>query len=540
MRLAFCIAIKNRSCVIVEKEDSFSYLQHVADNIVDCSEFQIRPWITKEDKVVLPLMPRMLRSLAILKKPEDDWVVVVVDYGSTDIQMKEMLQYELDGKIPWHLETVQDYDYFDRGGGLAKAAAIAESKFQAESVFFCDADILFASRDVIDKAVKTVAQGLFFYPIFFAFANETHSKGFWRDTSFGNFACKISDYKQTEGWYHNISWGWEDRALADSIPETKKVREMVRGFLHQWHPMKWEFRVKEYPVKEYVFRDAAVKFLNHEGGFRFRWTKQDAVNYYIQNHKEFYGEDGHERLLQSLKQHMKALTPTSKVLAIDVGACVGDYLKHIHELCPEQNREILSFEPNPANLPKLRSSLQQYSNVTLFPICVSDKNSIASFYNWKDMNSNEEGNLIAGLQSGGTKICDVEVKRLDAILDLEWQNQSIDIKFLKIDTEGTDTRVLKGLGKYIKNTHYIIFECSDCLDDMRGPGIPNPMEDIVKYLSQEGFDTYRIGTKKLLKVNDEYWHETYEKRKFWSNCFAIRKTDWLITRLIDSNFSYKE
>lgn len=23
------------------------------------------------------------------------------------------------------------------------------------------------------------------------------------------------------------------------------------------------------------------------------------------------------------------------------------------------------------------------------------------------------------------------------------------------------------------------------------------------------FDTYRIGTKKLFKVNDEYWHQVY-------------------------------
>ena len=101
----------------------------------------------------------------------------------------------------------------------------------------------------------------FFYPIFFSFVLADHSLGFWRDTSFGNFACCLEDYKKTEGWYHNISWGWEDRALADSIPEGIKDRKRIEGFYHQWHPLQWEFRVKEYPVKQYVFKQAAVKHL---------------------------------------------------------------------------------------------------------------------------------------------------------------------------------------------------------------------------------------------------------------------------------------
>ena len=107
-----------------------------------------------------------------------------------------------------------------------------------------------------------------------------------------------------------------------------------------------------------------------------------------------------------------------------------------------------------------------------------------------------------------------------------------------MDTEGNDTNVIKSLGKFLEKTEYIVFECSDCLDDHRGPGISNPMKDIVDYLSLNGFDTYRIGTKKLLKVNDGYWNETYEKVKFWSNCFALKKTDNLINKLIDSSFEY--
>lgn len=261
MKLAICVALKNRSCVIVDKEDSLSYLHHVNDSIINCPDLEMKPWSTKDGKRILPLMPRMLNSLVMHKKPEDDWVVIVVDYKSTDVNVEEMMRHELGDKIPWHLETVETYKYFDRGGGLAKAAKIAEEKFHAGAVFFCDADIVFASRNVLDRAIEVSLARKFYYPVFFSFALDNHSKGFWRDTSYGNFACCLQDYKQTEGWFHNISWGWEDRALSDSIPEEKKVRERVSGFFHQWHPFQWEFRVKEYPVKEYIFKGAAVKHL---------------------------------------------------------------------------------------------------------------------------------------------------------------------------------------------------------------------------------------------------------------------------------------
>lgn len=263
MRLAICVAVKNRSCVIVDKEDSLSFLHHVDDKIQSSTELQIHPIITKDDRYVLLLLPRLLSSLLKQKRADDDWVLIVVDYKSTDVDVEAMLEEELGDKLPWHLETVQDYQFFDRGGGLDKAAAIAAQKFKADSLFFCDADLMVTTHDLFDIAERSLSKGQYFYPIFFSFINPEHNKGFWRDTSFGNFFCRTEDYKKTEGWYHNISWGWEDRALADSIPEDKKDREKVPGFFHQWHPFQWEFRVKEYPVKDYIFKAAAVKTLEN-------------------------------------------------------------------------------------------------------------------------------------------------------------------------------------------------------------------------------------------------------------------------------------
>jgi len=262
-------------------------------------------------------------------------------------------------------------------------------------------------------------------------------------------------------------------------------------------------------------------------------------SYYLTNRHEFTGEAGHEKLLVGLKKFAGPIDDNSHIIGIDVGSCTGEYIKHLKDVCTEPNARFLCFEPNPANISTLKTVVEKDPSITLFEHCVSNTTGKASFYNYLGQQTNNSGNAIAGLRSGGMKLCDVDVKRLDDVLDAEFVDKNIVIKFIKIDTEGNDTNVLKGFEKYLHSTKYIIFECSDCLDDHRGPGIPNPMKDIVDFLSVRGFDTYRIGTRKLIKVNDESWSQTYEDVKFWSNCFSIKKDDPLIEKLIDSDFTYR-
>lgn len=262
------------------------------------------------------------------------------------------------------------------------------------------------------------------------------------------------------------------------------------------------------------------------------------ADYYTKNKNEFFGEDGHKKLLVGLKKNVTNINDINcKIVGCDVGCCIGNYIPNINAICMEQNKKILCFEPNPVNILALEPKINKDNNLKLFKHCISNETITTSFYNAKNFKNNA-GNGVAGLRSGGKKICDVDVKKLDDVLDHEFNDENIIIKFIKIDTEGNDTNVIKGLEKYLPKTKYIIFECSDCLDDIRGPGIKNPMKDIVDFLSKNGFDTYKIGTKKLFKVNDEYWNQVYDDLKFWSNCFSLKKNDDLIHKLINENFDY--
>ncbi len=261
------------------------------------------------------------------------------------------------------------------------------------------------------------------------------------------------------------------------------------------------------------------------------------AQYYLNNNREFFGEDGHYKLLDGLKQFVKPQIDEQNkhIIGLDVGCCIGDYINNIKDVCKEYDK-ILTFEPNPVNLDVLLPKINSETNIDLYDCCISNVESITGFYNSKDR-PNNAGNGVAGLRCNGELIKTVNVFRLDTILN-SLNINNILIKFIKIDTEGNDSNVIKSLGQYILNTKYIIFECSDCLDDNRGPNIPNPMKDIVDYLDNYGFDTYRLGTKKMLKVNGKDWDNIYEKVKFWSNCFAIKKDNKLINSLIDNNGNY--
>ena len=216
--------------------------------------------------------------------------------------------------------------------------------------------------------------------------------------------------------------------------------------------------------------------------------KTTTGHYYRNHYNEFRGEDGHDKLIEGLKKFVQVNENEKgkKIFGIDVGTCIGKYLPNYKEVCKNENLNIIAFEPNPVNINSLKQDSEYY-----------------------DFNN-------------------------DILKDEKYYI----IKFIKIDVEGQDTKVIKGMGKTLHYVKYLIFECSDCLYDHRGPGIPNPTQDIVEYLDRKGFDTYKIGTKNLLKMNQPYWDPVFDEIVFHANCFSIRKEDNIINQLIDADFTY--
>jgi len=253
-------------------------------------------------------------------------------------------------------------------------------------------------------------------------------------------------------------------------------------------------------------------------------NKEFYENYFITNKNTFTGEEGHQQLLNYLIPFINKNIQKNNELNvfIDVGSCIGEYTNNILKMAEKiDNYIIYSFEPNLINFNILSKNINNkivYKNLAL-----SDKKFKGFLYNFEG-HQNFEGNQIAHINnnnsSSKTIIQDIQVDTLENILQSELKGD-YRIKFLKIDTEGNDTNVIKGVDNLIHKVDYIIFECSDCLDDSRGPDIEKPFEDIIKYLDKHNFISFYISKNGLLPIYGSFFSPIYENNKQWSNILAI-------------------
>ena len=121
---------------------------------------------------------------------------------------------------------------------------------------------------------------------------------------------------------------------------------------------------------------------------------------------------------------------------IDVGAHIGGFSKPF----AEKGWQVLAFEPEPENFQELKSALQPFSQAICIPKAVSDRAQKSVPFHL----SKEHWGIhsLAPFHSTHTVTINVETVTLNEVL----QNYNINkTNLVKIDTEGADYFVLKGL-----------------------------------------------------------------------------------------------
>ena len=260
MTLGICVSLKNRSNLIVKQEDPIATYKFIANYIKPAPTHVEPPTTLPSGDIQLFLFPRMIASLQSIRKAGDDWHIIIVDYTSTDIDVGLFLQKALPD-IPYTLITKNET--FNRGGGL-DAAAEAAKTMGIDSLFFCDSDMIFTEHHIFDQAYDALSKNKIYYPICFSYTTSKHTHGFWRDSGYGMVFMTTAMYFTTDRWRNNITWGWEDRALHDTLDPALVVRTRANGYYHQWHPNSSEFKTKEYAVKTYMGSSSAVPRVSKE------------------------------------------------------------------------------------------------------------------------------------------------------------------------------------------------------------------------------------------------------------------------------------
>ena len=134
-------------------------------------------------------------------------------------------------------------------------------------------------------------------------------------------------------------------------------------------------------------------------------------------------------------------------VVLDVGANIGNYTKNILKISPDI--QIYAFEPHPITYKKLTMSVAS-KNFFSFNLAVGSKNSSLQLYDYANKDGSSHAStykqVIECIHKSKAIYYDIQAIRMDDFL----KEHSIDsIDLLKIDTEGNELDVLKGLGNWI-------------------------------------------------------------------------------------------
>ena len=192
----------------------------------------------------------------------------------------------------------------------------------------------------------------------------------------------------------------------------------------------------------------------------------------------------------------------SKYILFDVGANWGE--DSLGKCNSDPNTEVWAFEPTPQLVNHLKNASKAFENrYHVVPMAVSDFDGTAEFYiqNNPGMGCNslntfnqdaitkywEQRNVeLSAIGSIQVQVCTLETWIKENIPNLE------KIDFFHSDTQGSDLKVLKGLGEYIHLVQEGKVECSRDNEIKLYHESTNFVEDVCEYLESKGFTITEI------------------------------------------------
>ncbi|HIK38657.1 MAG TPA: FkbM family methyltransferase [Geminocystis sp. M7585_C2015_104] len=224
-----------------------------------------------------------------------------------------------------------------------------------------------------------------------------------------------------------------------------------------------------------------------------------------------------------LMGHLYSFLPSRK--AIDVGANIGE----VSECLLRAGYEVYSFEPYLPTYEKLKSRLSHYPQFHCYPFALGNENTIGNLYLATDKTATKiygDDSLYHSLiphsmpeNLSFTETVTVTVKTFASL-----QKSGIlptDIGLVKIDTEGFDLQVIRGMGE--TNCPVIITEFWDeCCPFGKGETF-NRLPDLVFEMRQRGYHwhivIYRIWGREKISF---YCNQTESLENSWGNVFFFK------------------
>lgn len=272
--ISITIPLKNRTSILVDYEpiQLKTFIRHKLVYTDQKDDIKIE----KGNKIRLNLLLNCLKSLELVKNDDEIFELVLVDFMSDDFDLNKLIKMFPNLEI----KIVKVNDYFSRGKGLN----IGYHNSSYDTVFFCDADMIFRSREVFDRAYQVLEDGSAYFPICLDLCEPSHQFGYWRTSGYGMSFVKKSD-KVDGAWSEYGSLGKEDNDFWD-LHEGCRVRENVDGYCHQWHPPTKGFKNKYYKYADVDRKKAYLEFNSV-----LSVAQQKAVKDFLEQKKGYYVVD---------------------------------------------------------------------------------------------------------------------------------------------------------------------------------------------------------------------------------------------------------
>jgi FkbM family methyltransferase len=186
---------------------------------------------------------------------------------------------------------------------------------------------------------------------------------------------------------------------------------------------------------------------------------------------------------------------------IDCGGNIGNYSNEI--IKSFNDPEIHIFEPSSKNVTILQKRFSNNNKIKINGVGLSNKTSESILF------SNESGSGLASLTKRKLDHLEIDFNIEEEIRLIQFKdywNEEINSEFIdlfKIDVEGHELDVLKGIGEKISNIKLIQFEFGGCNIDTR-----TFFQDFWYFFNKNNFKIFRISPFGLIELSK--YKEIYE------------------------------
>jgi FkbM family methyltransferase len=211
--------------------------------------------------------------------------------------------------------------------------------------------------------------------------------------------------------------------------------------------------------------------------------------------------------------------------AIDIGANRGDVSNRLLQA----GYEVYAFEPFPPVLEKLTTRLGDNPHFHLFPLAIGSANETRDLHIASDQTEDkiyDDSTFYSSLTKHSlseglvfTETLSVPVKTLSSLHETE--NLPTDVGLVKIDTEGFDLEVIKGMGNFIYPV--VVAEFWDANFPFGQSGAMNYLKDMVKAMRERNY-RWHIVIYRIWGSHDisYYCNSPYSVDNSWGNVFFFQ------------------